>query len=105
MPSSSTSTVYNSWSHPSYEVRVRGTVFLWGSAGISEDASFGSALHIHIRNDVFGEPITFGTRVASGAQTTIGTLKAGECFSISLQNISGVFASCGGESTVGCLIQ
>jgi hypothetical protein len=105
MRSSPSSTVYNSWSHPSYEVKVRDTVFLWGSALILKDASFESVPRLHIRNDIFGEPITFGTRVATGAQTTIGTLKPGECFSISLQNISGVFASCGSESTVGCLIQ
>jgi hypothetical protein len=94
-----------SWTHPSYELRVRGTIYLWGSAGITQDIAFSRPLHFYVRNDPFGEPITFGTRVASGAQTTIGTIQPGECVSIPLQNISGVFASCALESTVHCLIR
>lgn len=83
---------------------MRGTVFLWGSAGISKDASVGGLL-LHIRNVSTGEAISFGTRVASGTETIIGILQPGESFSISLQSISGVFAKCAGESTVGCLLQ
>jgi hypothetical protein len=93
------------WSQPSYQVRVRGTMFLWGSAGVTIDLVFDKPLLLHLRNDAFGEVIAFGTQVASGTQTTIGTLQPGECICVPLQNISGVFATCALESTVACLIK
>jgi hypothetical protein len=100
-----------------YKVRVRGTaapgMCLWGSAGITGSATFTSPPLLHIRNDKHGEVLTFGTQ-AKGTQTPIGTLQPGECFSIQLQNISGVFAYCAPatgsgtnpelESTVYCVI-
>jgi hypothetical protein len=80
-----------------YKVRVRGTaapgMCLWGSAGITGLASFTSPPLLHIRNDKHGEVLTFGTQ-AKGTQSVIGTLQPGECFSIQLQGISGVFAYC-----------
>jgi hypothetical protein len=101
--------IYDHLGQASYEVRVRGTttpIFLWGSAGIKpNNINFDKPLLLHIRNDVFGEVITFGTQVASGARTTWGTLQPGECVSIPLQDISGVFATCDLESNVGCLIK
>jgi hypothetical protein len=103
--SSQTPADYDRWPHPSYEVRVRGTMFLWGSGGLTQNIEFNKPILLHIRNDVFGEVITFGTRVASGTQTTIGTLQPGECVSIPLQGICGVFATCTLESNVCCLIK
>jgi len=97
--------VYDRWTQPSYEVRVRGTMYLWGSAGVTENITFDKPLLLHIRNDAFGEVVTFGTQVASGTQKTIGTLQPGECVSIPVQQISGVFATCALESIVGCLIK
>ena len=78
---------------------------LWGSAGITTDIKFDKPLLLHIYNELFGEVITFGTQKASGTQETLGTLKPGECVSIPLNSISGVFASCEQESTVCCLIE
>jgi hypothetical protein len=98
-------TVHDDWFQASYKVRVRETMYLWGSAGVTENIMFHTPLLLHIRNDVFGEPVTFGTQVASGTQTPIGTLQPGECVSIPMQGISGVFAKCGLESTVDCLIK
>jgi len=84
----------------------RPPIYLWGSAGIKpKNIIFDKPLLLHIRNDVFGEEITFGTQVASGTQTTMGTLQPGECVSIPLQDISGVFATCVLESNVACLIK
>jgi hypothetical protein len=101
--------IYDRWTQPSYELRVRGTttpIYLWGSAGVKpNNITFDKPLLLHIRNDVFGEVITFGTQIASGTQTTMGTLLPGECVSIPLQDISGVFATCELESTVACLIK
>jgi hypothetical protein len=87
-----------------YEVRVRGTMFLWGSSGITVDTTFSKPLLLHVRNNVFGEVVTVGTQVASGVQAVLGTLQPGEAFSIPIQNISGVFASCVLETSVECLI-
>jgi hypothetical protein len=105
MSSSPLMSVYDRWTQPSYERRVRGTVYLWGSAGVTKNLSFGRPLVLHIRNDVFGAAITVGTAVSSGAHTLIGTLQAGECLSIPVQDISGVYASCELESSVACLIK
>jgi hypothetical protein len=100
----SPSGTYSHWIHPSYEVKVRGTMPLWGSAGITKDIVFDKSLVLHIHNDLFGETITISTRKA-GVQETLGTLEAGECVSIPLNNISGVFASCEKDSAVCCLIK
>jgi hypothetical protein len=108
MRTSSSTAEYDRWTHPSYEVRVRGIVppsYLWGSAGVTKDIKFAKPVLLHIRNDLFGEIVTLGTQVAAGTQTTIGTLQPGECVSIPLQDISGVFATCVLESNVGCLIK
>ncbi len=96
--------VFEPLSNPSYETRVRGTMYLWGSAGIAKDIKFAKPILLHIRNDPFGEVVELGTQVAAGTQTTIGTLQPGECVSIPVQNMSGVFANCTLESTVVCLI-
>jgi hypothetical protein len=92
------------WNHPSYEVRVRGTSYLWGSAGVTKNTTFDKPRTLHIRNEINGEAVTVGTQVASGTQTIIGTLQPGEFVSLPVQKISGVFATCALESTVGCLI-
>jgi hypothetical protein len=112
-------TTHDDGSQFHYTVRVRPTVppappqCLWGSAGLLENITFPKPLIMHIRNDLFGEPVTVGTQVVSGpppsppTQTTIGTLQPGECISIPIQGYSGVFANCANatESTVHCLIK
>jgi hypothetical protein len=80
-------------------------MYLWGSAGVTVNVTFDKPLLLHVRNNVFGEVATLGTQVASGTQQTVGTLQPGECLSIPIQNISGVFATCALETTVDCLIQ
>jgi hypothetical protein len=103
------------WSRASYTIRVREkNIYLWGSEGILENKMFSAPLLLHVHNDVFGEPITLSTEAlpSSGTtktQTSIGTLQPGECVSIPIQEMTGVFASCavgsGPESTVSCLIK
>jgi hypothetical protein len=88
-----------------YSVRVRGTVYLWGSAGITEKITFGTPLLLHVRNDISGEEITFGTETVDGVTRTYGTLQCGECVSVPIQNIRGVFATCALESMVCCVIK
>lgn len=105
MRSSPLTSIYDNWTQPSYEIRVRGTMYLWGSAGITENITFAKPLLLHVRNDLLGDAVTLGTRVAAGATTTLGTLEPGQCVSIPVQNISGVFATCATESVVACLIK
>jgi hypothetical protein len=102
---SSLTNVPDCWTHPNYTARVRGTTYLWGSSGLTQNITFVNPLLLHIRNDRFGEAITIGTQVASGAKTTIGSLQPGEWVSIPLQKISAVFATCLLESNVDCLIK
>ena len=89
--------LYDNWTRPSYERRVRGTetmnpTYLWGSARITQNFSSDKPLVLHIRNDTFGQPIVLTTQVASGSQTSYGSLQPAECVSIPLQGLSGVFA-------------
>ncbi|MBV8279472.1 MAG: hypothetical protein JO170_29995 [Verrucomicrobia bacterium] len=118
----------NEWSPLHYEVRVRPTTpppggqavppqCLWGSAGLYRNIPSSPPLILHIRNDLFGEPVTFGTQVVNTPvpswpkppnlpiQSTWGILQPGECVSIPLQEYSGVFATCDVESTVYCSIR
>ena len=90
--------------HASYAVQVRGTTYLWGSAGVTVNISFDQPLLLHVRNNVFGEVISLGT-VASGTQVILGNIQPGECLTIPIQDMTGVFAMCTLETTVDCLIQ
>ncbi|MGA7283314.1 MAG: hypothetical protein WBW87_02110 [Candidatus Cybelea sp.] len=95
--------------HASYEVRVRGTMYLWGSAGLTISPSFSAPLLLHIRNNVFGEVAQIGTvtpaQVASDTSTSYGTIQPGESVTLPIDNICGVFATCALETTIDCLIQ
>ena len=117
MNASPLTAVYDRWSHPSYERRVRGLppgdplpfTFLWGSAGITNNITFDKPPILHIRNDLFGDAVTFGTTASGPTRTEIGILQPGECVSIPLQGatgqgITGVYATCPTESVVACLI-
>ena len=95
---------FNHRQHASYEVRVRGTLYLWGSAGITVNANFATPLLLHVRNNVFGQPIELHTKTTSSA-AALGTLQPGETYTIPIQNMSGVYATCTGESLVDCLLQ
>jgi hypothetical protein len=106
--------VFDRWTRPSYERRVRGSTsatYLWGSAGIIGPINFDKPLTLHIRNDVFGQPISLSTTASNSATpTALGTLQPGECVSIPVQNISGVTAICTAtsdplESMVACIIR
>jgi hypothetical protein len=88
-----------------YWVRVRGTVYLWGSGGVAQDVTFPNPLLLHISNDTFGEPVTLGTETAGGVHTTLGTIQAGEHFTIPIQGLSGVVATCSPHSTMTCSLR
>jgi len=104
MRGATTTEIFESFNHPRYEVRVRDKAFLWGSDGITKDIVFEKALILHMRNDIHGETLTFGTQVASGMKTTLGTIQPGQCVSIPIQKIIAVFATCTAETIVGCIV-
>lgn len=92
------------WDVRSYSVLVRGLKFLWGSAGVTKDVNFEKAFIIHIANDLAGEPVTIGTQIAAGTKTELGTIDRGERISVSVNDISGIYADCSSESLVRCWI-
>jgi hypothetical protein len=91
------------WSRSTYKLRVRAgkTIFLWGSAGVG-DQSFKEPLILHVRNDMFGVQIALSSQKAGGGQTPIGTLQPGECLSVPINHICGVYATCANDSIVTC---
>jgi hypothetical protein len=106
MTTSPLTTVYDHWTHPSYERRVRLTpTYLWGSHGITQNIAFDKPLILHIRNGTFGQPVTIAiTQVGAATPTSYGTLQPAECISIPMQDLSGVYATCATESVVACVI-
>jgi hypothetical protein len=84
--------------------RIRGTMYIWGSQGITQDLQFPSPLILYLRNDAFGEPVTIRTEKADGTGTTLGTLQAGEYLALPVQDIRGVSVSCDLESTVSYML-
>ena len=99
--------VLDAWHQNSddYTVRVRGTVYLWGSAGITANMTFPTPLLLHIRNDRFGELIDLGADTVNGSPTTLGVLQAGEQITIPIQGLSGVTATCALDSTAFCAVR
>ncbi|RKT10554.1 hypothetical protein B0G69_7982 [Paraburkholderia sp. RAU2J] len=89
-----------------YDVKVRGTpdppIFLWGSRGIALNLSW--PLLLAVRNDVAGDPIEVHTETADGKSNLVGTLLAGEYYTIPLVGLRGVFATCKADSNVSCSI-
>jgi hypothetical protein len=94
----------NFWNAPTYSVKVRGLRYLWGSAGLTKDLQFEKAFILHVANDLAGQPVKIGTRVAAGTKTDLGEIQPGECLSLSVNAISGVYAESALDSVVHCLI-
>ena len=75
----------------SYDVKVRGTVppiYLWGSPGILSNLHW--PLLLSLKNDVVGDAIKIHTEDADGQQTVIGTLQAGECYTLPLLGLQAI---------------
>ena len=92
------------WNTPTYSVKVRGLKYLWGSAGLTRDVIFEKAFILHIANDLSGEPVMIGMQVAAGTKTEFGTIQPGECISLSVNHISGIYADCNSESLIHCMM-
>jgi hypothetical protein len=76
-----------------YRVKVRGRTFLWGGAEVTKKFD-NDHLFIHFRVDETGEQIRFGVVKDAGAPLDdFGSLLPGECYTLKLNGIIGVFAS------------
>jgi hypothetical protein len=98
--------VFDAHTKAAYDVRINGTVFIWGSASLTTDLTFDKPLLLHIRNDLYGVPVALGTQNAAGTVLNLGSIGPGEGVTIPVQTISGVFATCaaGTDTILGCLI-
>ncbi len=105
MRATDTTNILTEWTQPSYTARVRGTTYLWGSAGLTVNLHFDDTVILHLRNDPVGEKVSIATRVAGGVTTPVGTLEPGEILSLQIQDISGVEATCTLETGVACVVQ
>jgi hypothetical protein len=90
--------------HHDYRLRVRGTIYLWGSANMSP-INFPTPMLLYIHNDLFGEQITVGTQTGTGPLLPLGKLNPGELVTIPLQGYSGIYACCAFESNVRCTVR
>lgn len=93
------------WREPAWAVKVRGRRYVWGSAGVTSDVEFATALLLHLANDAAGEPVTIGTRTAAGATTDLGTIQPGECLTLPVNHLAGVYADCALDSLVHCALR
>ena len=94
----------NFWNAPTYTVNVRGLRYLWGSDGLTKNLHFEKAFILHIANDLAGGPVTIGTRAAPGNNTDLGLIQPGQCLSVSVNDIMGVYVECTSDSMVHCLL-
>ncbi len=85
----------------SYAIKVRDKTYLWGSNGVLADLTWPLLLVIH--NDLRGDPIDLASENGN-TETALGTLQAGECWTLPLINLRGVHATCGSDSVVTCTI-
>jgi hypothetical protein len=79
----------------SYRMRVRGKKYLWGGPGVTSNLEETPPLFLTIKNDDFGETISFGTsRMFGGFQEqSLGKIEPGQTYTLILLHISGVYAS------------
>lgn len=85
----------------SYSVKVRTKAYLWGSSGVTAGISVPLLLVVH--NDVWGDPIAVSSEGTAGA-AALATLLPGECWTLDLSGLRGVYATCDTDSTVNCTV-
>jgi hypothetical protein len=76
--------------------------YLWGGAGITH--VFNSPLCLTIRVMEMNEEIKISIDKGKGSPEPIGSLKEREIFTIPLNGIRGIFATCENDSKVECYI-
>jgi hypothetical protein len=85
-----------------YISRIRGTTYVWGSSGITKALEW--PLLLVINNDLLGDSLTLSADTADAVPANYGTLQPGECWTLPLQGLRGVFATCTTDTTLACSI-
>lgn len=85
-----------------YVVRVRERVYIWGSVDLS--AVLAEPLVLVINNDRHGDQVTLASETVQGPPKPLGTLRPGECWTLSLSGLRGVTATCASDTTLACAI-
>ena len=75
-----------------FRVKVRRTTYLWGGEQVVDTVKTDSRLYLHFRVDEAGETIAIGVR-SSGKMVSLGSLEAGQSYSVRLNDITGVYAT------------
>lgn len=82
-----------STSNLDYRVKVRRTTYLWGGEGVKQTLKADINSCLYFRVDEVGESVRFGVRSADkGALVEYGVLRPGECFTVPLKGVLGVYA-------------
>lgn len=84
-----------------YVARVRGQVYVWGSAGAA--ASLTVPLILVVNNDPFGDAASI-TSESQDASSQLGTLLPGQCWTLVLTGLHGVTATCETDTTLACAL-
>ena len=77
------------------KVKLNEITYLWGGKEVKEPST--TKFHLFFHVDDNGERIKFGTAKVKDKDPDLhemGILNPGECFSIPLNNLIGVYASC-----------
>lgn len=85
-----------------YIVRVRDKTYVWGSNDLG--VSLSSSVLLVINNDAFGETVEIASEDLTGASKSLGTLLPGQCWTLELNGLRGVTASCDTDTTLACAI-
>ncbi len=86
----------------SYIVKIRGKVYVWGSSGLKINLKY--PLLLTINNDLVGDIVTLSSEKTTGSPAVLGTLGPGECWTLPLDGLRGVFATCTTDTTLACLL-
>ena len=85
-----------------YIVKVRNKTFIWGSSGVMVGSRW--PLILVINNDPVGDVVELGSLTTATSPTVYGTLQPGECWTIPLEGLRGVYAVCDTDTTMACSI-
>jgi len=85
-----------------YIVRVRGKAYAWGSDDLEQAMSL--PLVLVVNNDAFGDAVQVASERPNSAPTVLGTLHAGECWTLELTGLRGVTVTCETDTTLACAI-
>lgn len=82
----------------SFQVRVRSRRYLWGGPGITANLNTQAPLFMTLNVQEGGESIALGQVRRDGGklqEVALGSLGAGESYTVALNNISGLYADAG----------